>query len=786
MKFNFILFSLLIFIPSFSQTVNNEEKIKNLVGTYFHYDRENIHVQFNKTTYVNNEDIVFKGYVFNKNKSLPANTTNVQLAIYNEQKQLIQKQLLFTAFGTFEGGIHLNEKFASGKYYFHFYTNWMNNFIEDDSFTQPIEIISRNEPYQIPSQEPNWKSAKIEFFPESGKIINDMTNKIGIKITDCNKKGIKTEGKVLDSKSKEITGFQTNENGNGFFFLNANINEKYSVEIKSEEINLTQTLPEIQNTGLVISYNNNLSNNILAVVVKTNALSLPIYQNKKLILLIHQNANSILKEFVFDTSEAEKILRFDKTNLANGVNTIRVIDEENNEIAERLIYIETKPKPEIIIEAKTIANDSLILSVQSNSKKSNLSLSILPESTITASGKSSIIGTMYLNGHLNEPETETFSYFDNGNKNRKTDIELLLLNQNKNKFLWDNIKSNPAPIKYPFTQGITIKGNIEKKINPNSKYKISLISMKSKVFEQVAIDQNTNFTFENIIIPDSTAVILQFMNEKNTIKNDKINVRVAVYDSISIFQPKIYSIKCPEIKSNNEVFTFAKLGLDKSTINLKDVVIKAASKKTKLIHKEKNAMAKAYKIGENEIGALLDYIDRYSDFIVGFDNTNSVTITQNRTRMFATLTNGSPTVYLDDIEVFDLNFLYNINIEDVDEIYIDNAGFSNTNPGGFGTIKIYMKEAMKNDLFKSKNNSFIVTNGFAKNIIFSNALFETPKEFEYFGTLSWLPEIILETNKSQEIKVLKGNQKEIQVLLEGFSDDGELISERKKIPVSKL
>ena len=787
MKFNFTIFSLLIFIQSFSQTTNNQENVKNLVETYFHYDREVIHAQFNKTIYVNNEIIAFKGYVVNKNKYLPdTNTTNVQLAIYNEQKQLIQKQLLFTSLGTFEGGIRLNEKFTSGKYYFHFYTNWMNNFIEDDSYTQEVEIINRNEPYQMPSPEPNWKSAKVEFFPECGKIINDMVNKVGIKITDCNQKGIKIEGKLFDSKSKEIAQFKTNAMGNGCFYLNPDANEKYSIEIKTEKLNLVQALPETQQTGLAISYNNNLSNNILAVVVKTNDAGVALYQNKKLTLLIHQNGNFALKEFSFDTNETEKTLRFDKTSLASGVNTIRIIDENLNEIAERLIYIETNSKPEITLEAKTIANDSLVLSVKTNSQKSNLSISLLPENNTCVAKKSSIIGTIYLNGYLDQPEEETYSYFDNGNKTRKLDMELLLLNQNKNKYLWTNIKSNPPKITYPFTQGITIKGNVEKKLTPNAKFKISLIEMKSKIFEESPIDKNNEFTFENISVIDSTAVLLQMTNEKNIVKNDKINAKVVLQDSNSIFQPRINLTNCPLISNTNEPFNFAKLGLDKNTIKLNDVVITGTSKKTQLVHKEKNAIAKAYKINDNEFGTLLDYINKTGDYRTGFGGTDNSVYIKNRQNSFVRTMDASPTVYIDDLEVFDLNFLLNLSIEEVDEIYIDKMGFSNTNPGGLGTIKIYLKEGVKNNIFQTKNASFLITNGFAKNIVFNNAPFETAKEFNYFGTLSWTPKVEIEANKSSEIKSLRANQKEIEVLLEGFSEDGQLVSEIRKIPVSNL
>jgi hypothetical protein len=136
---------------------------------------------------VNTEDIAFKGYIRSKNNTLLAeNTTNIQLVIYDSQRQIIQKQLLFASKGTFAGGIHLNDKFKAGKYYFHFFTNWMRNFIEDDSFLQTIEIIDKKETYNFDSDEPNWKTAEITLFPEGGSIINDMNNTVGIKITDCN------------------------------------------------------------------------------------------------------------------------------------------------------------------------------------------------------------------------------------------------------------------------------------------------------------------------------------------------------------------------------------------------------------------------------------------------------------------------------------------------------------------------------------------------------------------------------------------------------------------------
>jgi hypothetical protein len=79
-----------------------------------------------------------------------------------------------------------------------------------------------------------------------------------------------------------------------------------------------------------------------------------------------------------------------------------------------------------------------------------------------------------------------------------------------------------------------------------------------------------------------------------------------------------------------------------------------------------------------------------------------------------------------------------------------------------------------------------VTNGYAKNIDYKISEFQTQKEFTYFGTLNWYSNIPLKENKNFEIKFPKGNQKEIQLQIEGFSEEGQLISEIKKIPVTLL
>jgi hypothetical protein len=770
---------------SFSQNENLQEKITTSLNNYFEIDRENIHVQFNKTIFLNDEDISYKGYVFSKFYNLPnIYTTNVQLVIYNDQHTIVQKQLLYSRLGYFEGSFHLGEKFKPGKYYFHFFTNWMNNFVEDDSFLQVIEVINNKESYSLKTITPNEDTATISFYPESGRLIDGINNRVGIKIVDCDQKGIEINGSIVDSKSTVVANFKTNKLGYGHFFYFPDSNTTYTIKINSDKIHLSQLLPKAEPTGITISCNNNFPGPTLAIAVKTNTLGNDLYKNKKFILLIHQYGNSVQKEFTFDTASAEKDFFFKKKDLFKGVNTIRIIDENLNEVAQRLIYLDESPKPKLTMEAIKISKDSILLTGNSLIKNGNLSISVLPEKSELLDWGRSILGTFYLNAFIENPEQNTYSYFDIENNSKTQDLDLLLLNQKKGKYIWDNIKSTAPIIKYPFTKGITISGKIEEKISPKSNHKIILIDLKSKSIQETSVDEKNEYKFENFIAKDSTVYLLQLVNEKNKSIKTKIPVTISQLDTLLKIPINIQLDKCPKINKNETIYVFKNPTLNPNTINLNEVTLKNTYKKEVFIHKKEvnTVTASAYKIGENDFGNVLDFINIHG-YKTGINFEDNGVYIRN-SRSFGGGSSSSPSVYLDNEILFDLNPLYNLNLSDVDEIYIDKSGFSDmSSKGGGGTIKIYLKKGVNNIFINPNYTSLIVTNGFSKQKNYTKMKFEDQKEFDYFGTLNWSPKIELKDTSIFKLTFPKENQTNIIILIQGFSEDGQLLSEIKKIPI---
>lgn len=766
----------------FSQTPTQQDKIKALLDTYFLDDREIIHVQFNKNLYLNNEDVAFKGYVFSKNNNAPhQSSTNIQLVIYNEQQEVVQKKLLYAANGMFSGGIHLDKSFKTGNYYFHFYTNWMNNFKEDDSFLQTIEIHNINEPLNIKGSQLNYKTAQITFFPEGGSIIDGINNSIGVKITDCNNKGIELNNiLVFDSKSNEVSHFSTNKMGNGIFYLMADSTEKYTLKIQSNELTLSQNLPEVKTTGIAISYNNNLPNNKLAIAVKTNEKGVELNQNKKFDLLIQQNGYSVLKEINFDNKQNEQVLLIDKKYLQNGVNSLRLIDENLNEISERLIYHYGSTQANLTINAKAAVNDSIVLNGFTNLTKAHISACILPEKNIGSENKRSILGTFYLNTYIENPEIENYVYFDSENKNSKRDMDALMHVQPKSKLLWENIKSNPPKLNYNFNKGITISGIIKNKINVNETNTLSMVSIKNKVFENLKIEKDNSFKLDNFYVQDSTVYVFQLENEKKQKKFTELKAEVLNHQTNFILPIRFNKLKCPIEKKPEANTVFSDFKINKNDINLEEVIIKQKKKEVFVHNTGINISARAFKIGETDFGTILDFIGR-NGFRSGVENSEAY-IRGTRDAF----TGGSPEVFLDNVLLFDFNILFDLDIDTVDEIYIDKSGIGSTRQNSTGTIRIYLKRGKENSQYISRYASFIATGGFSKNIAFKNSTFFSSKEFNAFGTLHWTPNTTLKENEIFQMKFSKGNQKVIQVLIEGFSEDGQLISEIKKIPVEAL
>lgn len=776
--FKIKLSALLIFLAfstiSAQNTIVEKEKIAKVLEDYFFLDRESIHLQFNKNTYLTNEDIWFSGYVFHRKKKLPFfSTTNLYAMLFDEEGNKISDQLLFSNSGSFSGKFNLKEEFKSGKYYIQVYTNWMNNFKEDESSIFEISVINASEKSILNTNKPDLSKVNVAFFPEGGNIIQEAENSVGIKITDCNGNPLPLSEIEIIDQNKTVQKVILDKFGFGKFQFKANTRPFVSFILNGEKIE--KPFPKFEENGIAIEINNYAIKDKTIAKVRTNRNSIALLRTKKLFLLVHQDNSYNIFDITFNDDSLEQKLIFSNDNLFEGVNTIRIIDSENRQYAERYIFKYPKDFTNFDLKKSSKSKDSIHFDGTLNLSSTAISISVIPENAVQLNASPNIFSSFLIAPYIGNNKIDASYYFENVSKAKQYALDLYLLNQNSSKYKWSDIISTPPKSDYPFDFGIDVKGTVNQIITDRTKVKTRIYSLKADIDEQSDINEKNEFLFKNLILADSTSVNFSLIDEKN--KAIPLNLYPQILNNKRRFIKPFYAPtkNCAvEEKINFDLPEFAA-----GSITINTVEISVKKDKLKQASLLENSGLRGHKVDERDNTDVLNYIR-----LAGFEVHNH--IFENEIHVYARSVatfNGqkkSPLLYIDGMLQSDFDILANMRMNEIDEIYTNPSMTSAASILNQGIIKIYRRPENRNR--KNPTRSFEIKNGFAKSEKFKLKDYSSTSDvgFQNFGQIGWLPLIRADFGEfSFKIPDLK--QKKVKIKIEGFSSDGKLISEIKTV-----
>jgi len=775
------LVTFVIFFSSLLATAQEsspeKENIANILENYFYLDRENIHLHLNKSHYLSNEQVWFSGYVFHRKKNTPFfATTNVYAHLFDDSGNKIADQLLFADNGSFDGKFKLGEDFKSGKYYIQVFTNWMNNFQEDESSTFEINVINTKEQQISDAQKPNYSKINVDFFPEGGSIISNAENSVGIKISDCNGNPLSlTEVTLMDEENKPTQNIALNKFGLGKFQYFATKKGKITFKIDGKTIE--KTLPESQETGLSFDVNNFAIKDKTIVKIRTNKNSLDYFKGRKLFLLIHQDNKYNILDFNYLNNNLEQAITFSNELLFDGVNTLRIIDTEKNQFSERHIFKYPKNDSNLSIQNKLRKNDSISIATSTNLSKGHFSVSVLPIESLSSTKHHTIFSSFYINPYVNTRKFDAQYYFEDISKAKQYALDLFLLNQNLGKQKWHNIIGTPPKEKFTFDFGISVKGTANQDLRDRSKFKAKLYSINADINETSSINEKNEFVFPNLILADSTFVNFSLLDQNN--KTIPLNLYAKISDGRKKFNKPFTNEKAEcgvDAKINFELPEFPSGSI---TINPVDISV---TQKPKLKNATlDNTSLRAYKVDENDNSDVLNYLrtNGFSVHLHIFENTVHI---YGRSISKISADEKVPILYIDGMQQTDFDILANMRMSHIDEIYSNASVTPAAGINNRGIIKIYTRPDSKYISKKNDSRSYEIKNAFSKVAKFKNSTYASTenKGFQNFGTIHWIPKIQSE-NGQFSFKFPDMNQKKVLILIEGFSADGKLISEIKTI-----
>lgn len=749
---------------------------------YFEQDRENIYVQLDKNIFFTNEAIWFKGYVYNKKLNVPFySTNNVYVQMMNESGQIITSQLLYSMNGVFSGKIKLDKKTTSGYYYLQFYTNWMNNFEEDESYIQRIKIKSPEDKTLPLLEGINAEKINIQFYPEGGNFIKDVSNTVGIKVTDANGFPIPNCSlEIMDNNNQSFKTITINSFGMGKFEMTPN-NQNYKAVVLYKDKKAEFNLPEPTTDGISLEISNYTFEDKTSVKIKYNKEREKFYKNKTVFLVIQQNEKSNTIDVTFDTDNCKKEFLFSNEMLFNGVNSIRIIDSNMNEIAHRLLFKNETKDSRISLNLVSKNEDRIQISGSSNWSDACVSTSFLPtETKLTTTDN--IYTCLQINSYLNEKLNIKRDYFNAITRAKKYELDLMLLNQKDNKYNWQTIKKSKPGSYYVFEKGINIKGMVHSPSGDLSKYRIQLKNVLSDVIASTETIKNKEFFFENTTVTDSMGVVCDLIDKYDRLKRPmEYNLTVVNKNKKynKSFQPTPYIH--PEIKDPSLLYDIDMSWLDKNSILLKEVEVKNEKIKLRRQNQSGNSYLRGYKVGVD--------VTRETD-VLSFIEQNGFTVSRtfgaisitgrNKTSLRGGAT--TPLVYIDGRQLMDFEELFGLRMDDLDEIYISAHAIVPSMNNNHGIIKLYRKQpdiVPINSLSKMKT----ITGGFEMITAFENAEYtsEFSAGFDNFGLIYWSPWVLTDENGNLKITIENKDHKKAKLIIEGYTMDGKLISEEREV-----
>lgn len=529
-KISFIIISIFIVVTQLSFSTMNEgllQKIKSkLENITTSYPQEKIYIHFDKPYYSIGEDIWFKSYLVDGNSHQPTAFSKViYVELIDPQNEIVQKKTIRVDKGGGNGEFHLGEKIAEGVYTVRAYTNFMRNFDNDFFFSKRIQIWNTNEALnsrELPvvaanSVVDNSDSMDLQFFPEGGDLVSGLLNYVGFKAIGSDGKGIDLKGVIEDSKGEKVMDFNSSKFGMGVFVIVPQPGESYVAKVDFNNDKMEFPMPVAKNKGIVMHVDDKGTEYHIRVL---SNLSRGIDE----ILLIGQQRSQLFCNVNLGGNKNTAIAVVDKSLVKDGIAQFTLFSKEGVPLCERIVFVNEKdksaPKLELsglkkeydkreLVDLEILLNDSSKLAIGSN-----LSISITDNEIIERNNSdNNIVSHLLLCSDIKGEIENPGYYFETQDKQRKKNMDILMMTQGWRRFIWTDILNDSVPtLSHLMENGLSITGKVSDFSNHNKavKAKVSISSLKQTyINDEVESNKLGKFIFTGYDFSDSTELIIQ-------------------------------------------------------------------------------------------------------------------------------------------------------------------------------------------------------------------------------------------------------------------------------------
>ncbi|WP_290701522.1 hypothetical protein [Lacinutrix sp.] len=777
----YILLMITFIFTQFSNSQTNQSVFPITEDNdYFHnYNIENFYLHTNKSLYFAGESVFLKAYVVNESSNKPnLETKNLHVNLYDFNNQLVFSTLFFVQNGKSYGSIKLPKDLKSGEYTLQLNTQWNRNFKKGSNF--PITIQNIDNPVTSFKTTDSINNTSITFFAEGGSLLKDVKNTIYFKVKTDNNQNI--IGRIVDAKTNEEVSkiYKVNSfYGKSNFTYNSNFIAVLDIDGKEQKI----ILPNANTSGFVLQKINDNNPNSISFDLITNLETIKNKKNKFVQVVLHKKGlKSRTAKFTLSETALNYNINFPKSDIYEGYNTVTVFDDKNNILTERPFYYKRENKIELSAETVAQTKDSATLDIKLANiyNPTNISISVLHEDSQVIDYNSQITKSL-----LSE----------NYNKELKEDLDIYF-QDNETNFL-NKLIANKK-ILFKEERGLTLKGHVNTKLENPTDYKVTIANSK-KLLES-PLDSEKNFQFNHLLITHPSEFALLLLNKEEQPENSQFYI----YDTFVNYSAENTLEKSNIINSEKTKITASKpiinnnvnFPLFKDVEKLREVVLEGSETKQKKRIKEIKKDNPFLVINK---GSTKDYlIDPEKDFLtLGQYLQNRITGLRviykgPRIIVYNYRGNGSISlatdlikIVLDGIElsqgrddnVYGIS-IGNRSIQDFELISVNLSGLGNGITAENGVVNLISRRGRSFTNIKDGSSAYKTSNGFSQNnesINDNNLSYPSQASENAYSAIDWIPNVTLTPNNSNIIKIKKPQGENVKLIINGISDNGDLI-----------
>ena len=549
---------------------------------------EKVYLHLSKSAYNAGDTAWFKAYVVaGKNHHL-SNLSGVLYAeMVDQNGSVLQRLNLQLDGGLTTGDFLIPVETLAGPYHIKAYTKWMLN-DSSNYFDQKITVLPLAAQQDLGAGKSddviNQAAFTVQFFPEGGRLINDLRTKVAVKFTQNNKAIENSDGVITDDSGNELASFTTQHGGLGVFALKPQSGKHYKAKLTFAGNGKYEcNLPEAENSGITLGIN--AIGDTLYVKIAANDVYFKSNKGTSFYILA-QSAGEYYYSTAAKLDEPVFTASLNKMRFPAGIARFTLFSRAGQPICERLVFIRNNDQLKLKIDGLKAAYQQgepvkLTIATKNGNEApvpTSLSIAITNEDLLNKdlTKENSIISSLLLSADLKEHIADAGYYFTHYSEEEQSGLDLLLLTQQYNKYNWKKILS-PDNVKeiYLPEKGLSINGLIRSTDGqPLAGVKISMTCITENFMADTITDANGKFIFENVNLTGRAKLFLQAQVKDKSEVNIYVQQPEYLKEDNATSSESITGLN-NESQTNNQL---KQNGISNKAIGLKEVKINSTKK----------------------------------------------------------------------------------------------------------------------------------------------------------------------------------------------------------------